>query len=142
MTDHDRETVAIANYRTHMEAEVAAGFLVNAAIPYLIQSAEGMLHGPFGTGATILVRAEHAALARGILVDDDSDTESTAPRAVRIASFATGEDAQGAMRRLDDAGLRYLTKTMERASRLDIFVRREHADRALRIIRRGSSKEA
>ncbi len=139
MTDRDRETVAIANYRTHLEAEVAAGFLENAAIPYLIQSAEGMLHGPLGTGATILVRAEHAARARGILVGDDGDAESTAPRAVRIASFATVEDAEAAMRRLDDAGLRYLTKTMERASRLDIFVRREHADKALRIIGRGSS---
>ena len=50
-----------------MEAEVAAGLLDNAGIPCLIQSTEGILHGPLSPGATILVGETVASYARAVL---------------------------------------------------------------------------
>ena len=67
------ETVPVANYRTKLEAEFAAGALAAASIPYVIQSMEAILHGPLGPGATILVRAEHAARARELLPPPGGD---------------------------------------------------------------------
>lgn len=59
--------VEIANFRTKLEAEIAAAVLEAAGIPYLIQSAEGILHGPINPGATILVSESAAAQARAVL---------------------------------------------------------------------------
>ncbi len=61
----------LANFRTRLEAEAAANLLKNAGIPYLIQSAEGMLHGPLLPGATIYVAPELADEAREVLGLDD-----------------------------------------------------------------------
>ncbi len=61
------DPVAIANFRTKLEAEMAAGLLDNAGIPYLIQSTEGILHGPLSPGATILVGETGASHARVVL---------------------------------------------------------------------------
>ena len=61
------DPVAIANFRTKLEAEMAAGLLDTAGIPYLIQSTEGILHGPLSPGATILVGETAASHARVVL---------------------------------------------------------------------------
>ena len=61
------DPVAIANFRTKLEAEMAAGLLDNAGIPCLIQSTEGILHGPLSPGATILVGETVASHARVVL---------------------------------------------------------------------------
>lgn len=63
--------VEIANFRTKLEAEIAAGVLDSAGIPYLIQHTEGILHGPLGPGATILVSPQLAARARATLGEAD-----------------------------------------------------------------------
>lgn len=65
------DTVRVANYHTRLEAELAARSLDGAGIPYVIESAEGMLHGPFGPGASILVRSDQAASARDVLRASD-----------------------------------------------------------------------
>lgn len=72
-----QDLVEVANFRTKVEAEAAAVLLKNAGIPYLIQSQEGMLHGPLYPGATIYVPPEAAADARDVLgtEDDDGDEE-------------------------------------------------------------------
>lgn len=67
--------VEIANFKTKIEAEAAAGLLKNAGIPYLIQSQEGMLHGPFYPGATIYVTPEAAEQARELLGLLDEEEE-------------------------------------------------------------------
>jgi hypothetical protein len=67
--------VEIANFKTKIEAEAAAGLLKSAGIPYLIQSQEGMLHGPLYPGATIYVRPEEAEQAREILGLLDEEEE-------------------------------------------------------------------
>jgi hypothetical protein len=46
----------LGNFRTTLEAEVVAGLLREAKIPYLIQSGEGTGVVPMCGGATILVR--------------------------------------------------------------------------------------
>ena len=63
------EPVAVANFRTKMEAEIAAAALDEEGIPYLIQSQEGMLYGPLYPGATLYVPAADAARAREIIPD-------------------------------------------------------------------------
>ncbi|UCF18467.1 MAG: DUF2007 domain-containing protein [Gemmatimonadota bacterium] len=65
----------LANFRTRLEAEAAGNLLKNAGIPYLIQSAEGMLHGPLLPGATIYVAPELAEEAREIIGLDDTRDE-------------------------------------------------------------------
>jgi len=65
--------VAVANFKTKVEAEAAAGLLKNAGIPCLIQSQEGMLHGPLFPGATIHVAPELAEEARDVLGIADED---------------------------------------------------------------------
>jgi hypothetical protein len=69
------DLVEIANFKTKMEAEAAAVLLQNEGIPYLIQSQEGMLHGPFFPGATILVVPELAEEAREVLGIDSQPTD-------------------------------------------------------------------
>ena len=61
------DTIAIANYRTRLEADVAAHFLDAAGIPYVINSDEAMQHGPLSVGATILVSSADAEPAREAL---------------------------------------------------------------------------
>jgi hypothetical protein len=67
------DLVAIANYKTKAEAEAAAGLLKYRGIPYLIQSQEGMLHGPLFPGATIYVTSGLVRQARDILGLDDEE---------------------------------------------------------------------
>jgi hypothetical protein len=61
------DPVAIANFGSKLEAEMAAGLLDNAGIPCLIQSTEGVLYGPMSPGATILVGETVASHARVVL---------------------------------------------------------------------------
>ncbi len=61
------DLVAIANFQTKAEAEMAGGLLEAAGIPYVIQSTEGILHGPINPGATVLVGDAAAAHARAVL---------------------------------------------------------------------------
>jgi hypothetical protein len=66
----------IGNYRTVLEAEMAAGLLRDAEIPYLIQSAQGIGLVPAPGWATIMIRGgdfTRAARALGYpkLVMDD-----------------------------------------------------------------------
>ena len=63
------DKVAIGNFRTKLNAEIAAGLLANQHVPFLIQSTEGMLHGPIAPGATIFVPHALAAQAKRILGD-------------------------------------------------------------------------
>ena len=67
------DLVAVANYKTKAEAEAAAGLLKYRGIPYLIQSQEGMLHGPLFPGATIYVISGLVREARDILGFDDDE---------------------------------------------------------------------
>jgi hydrogenase maturation factor len=62
-------TVAIANFRTKVEAEIAGAMLKAAGIPYVLQSTEGMLHGPINPGASILVSDAVAEHAREVLAE-------------------------------------------------------------------------
>jgi hydrogenase maturation factor len=59
--------VAIANFRTKVEAEIAGCVLEAAGIPYILQSTEGILHGPLNPGASILVSEAVAEHARAVL---------------------------------------------------------------------------
>ena len=61
------DPVAIANFRTKLEAEMAAVLLDNTGIPCLIQPTEGILYGPMSPGATIMVGETVAFHARGVL---------------------------------------------------------------------------
>ena len=61
------DPVSVKNYQNKAYAEIAAGLLRNADIPYVIQSAEGMMHGPIFGGATILVAKENLERAKEIL---------------------------------------------------------------------------
>jgi hypothetical protein len=63
------KSVAVGNFRTKLDAEIAAGLLDRERIPYRIQSTEGMLHGPIAPGATIYVPGKLEAEARQILSD-------------------------------------------------------------------------
>ncbi len=69
MTREEEKLVAVANYRTKVEAETASGLLLGADIPYVIQSREGMQMGPGPAGSTILVRPEDEEKARQVLQD-------------------------------------------------------------------------
>ena len=66
MTDR---LVAVANFRTRIDAEMAATALRGAGVPYLIQSGEGMGYGPLPPGADIRVHPADLERARSVLVD-------------------------------------------------------------------------
>ncbi len=66
----------VANFRTRLEAELASTVLKANGIPFVIQSAEGMQHGPLSPGTSILVRASDAVEARRILAEATTDQES------------------------------------------------------------------
>ncbi len=74
------DLVAIANFHTKAEAEMAGGLLEAAGIPYLIQSTEGILHGPINPGATLLVGEAAAPHARAVIgkPPDDAQPEDAA----------------------------------------------------------------
>ncbi len=63
------ETIEVANFRTKVDAEIAGGLLDNADIPFVLQSQEGMLHGPINPGATLFVSKENLERAAAILTD-------------------------------------------------------------------------
>lgn len=69
MMHDDEKLVAVANFRTRAEAETAAGLLLGADVPYVIQSREGAQLGPGPSGTTILVRPQDEGQTRQILVD-------------------------------------------------------------------------
>jgi hypothetical protein len=69
MTHEEEQLVAVANLRTRAEAETAAGLLLGADVPYVIQSREGAQLGPGPSGTTILVRPQDEEQARQILQD-------------------------------------------------------------------------
>lgn len=69
MTHDEEQLVAVANFRTRAEAETAAGLLLGADIPYVIQSREGAQLGPGPGGTTVLVRPQDEQQARQVLTD-------------------------------------------------------------------------
>lgn len=69
------DLVAIANFQTKAEAEMAGGLLEAAGIPFVIQSTEGILHGPINPGATVLVGDAAAAHARAVLGKPPGDAQ-------------------------------------------------------------------
>lgn len=124
------DTVAVANYRSRLEAELAARLLEGAAIPYVINSPEGMLHGPLPGGATILVRAADADLARELLREWDDRREP--PEARRVALLPAVSESDRLVDGLRAAGVPALVRTVD--GMLEVWVRREHADRAARLL--------
>jgi len=129
------DVIPIANFRTRLEAELAARLLDGAAVPYVINSPEGMLHGPLGNGATILVRTEDVEFAREVL----STTEPAEPtRLVRIATCPSPEAATRVRDALQAAGIPALSTAIPAdpgAERDAVFVPTAHAARARRAIR-------
>jgi hypothetical protein len=121
--------VVVASYRTHLEAEVAARILEVAGIPCVINSAEGMLYGPMGVGATILVRPEDADAAREVLLGRGS-AEGCA--AALIAVLPESRDSGVRVDRVREQGVPVLVRA--ESGRLSVWVRREHADRAARLL--------
>ena len=77
MTHNDENLVEVANFRTKVEAETAAGLLLGEDIPYLIQSREGAQLGPGPSGSSIMVRAEDAERARQVLSDAGAGGEES-----------------------------------------------------------------
>jgi hypothetical protein len=61
------DTVAVANYRTRLDADLAARLLDAAGIPCVINSGEAAMAGPLSPGTTILVRAADADRATRLL---------------------------------------------------------------------------
>lgn len=129
------ETVPVGNYRTKLEAEFAATILAGADIPYVIQSMEGLLSGPLGPGATILVRAEQAAEARELLESLKTEPMGRG-RAVRLTRCAGQTDADALQTRLEAAGIPFFVRT---DAPLEIYVSREHAARARKLLRTGDA---
>jgi hypothetical protein len=128
------DVIPIANFRTRLEAELAARLLEGAAVPYVINSPEGMAHGPLVDGATILVRAEDVELAREVL--------QTAPpgapaRVVRIATCPNADASVRVREALEAAGISVLSTAVEEGpgdERQAVFVPAAHAARARRVI--------
>ncbi len=69
------DIVDIGNFHTKAEAELAGGVLEAAGIPYVIQSTEGILHGPINPGATVLVGEAAAPNARMVLGKPPGDVQ-------------------------------------------------------------------
>jgi hypothetical protein len=129
------DVIPIANFRTRLEAELAARLLEGADVPYVINSPEGMLHGPLGNGATILVRTEDVEFAREVL----STAEAVEPaRVTRIVTCPTPEAATRVRDALQAAGIPALSTTLPGNpghQRDTVFVPAAHAARARRVIR-------
>ena len=128
------DVLPIANFRTRLEAELAARLLEGAAVPYVINSPEGMAHGPLADGATILVRAEDVELAREVL--------KTAPpggpaRVVRIATCPSAAASVRVREALQAAGISALSAAAADEpgdERQAVFVPAAFAARARRVI--------
>jgi hypothetical protein len=63
------ELVAVANFRTRLEAEWAARLLELEEIPSVVQSPEGAGYGPLPPGSIVYVAADDAERAREVLQD-------------------------------------------------------------------------
>jgi hypothetical protein len=128
------DIIPIANFRTRLEAELAARLLDGAAVPYVINSGEGMFHGPLGAGATLLVRADDVELARDALAGDEPKAR---PRVSRVATCPTGEAAGRVRAALHAAGIPALSALVPvegGPDRHGIFVPAAQAARARRTI--------
>lgn len=127
------DTVVVAEFRTRAEAELAALALDGAGIPYLIQSGEGMLHGPLSPGAQIRVLAEAADHARDLLADVN---EPAGPRSKRLRAVGMfeGPALDDVLRALDGVGIPYVLN--HEAAGTAVFVRAEHELPAGRALRR------
>jgi hypothetical protein len=128
------DIIPIANFRTRVEAELAGRLLDGAAVPYVINSAEGMFVGPIGPGATLLVRADDVDLARDALA---GGRPATAPRVARVATCPSAEATSRVRAALDAAGIPALSTTLPApagAERHGIFVPAPYAARARRTI--------
>lgn len=64
--------VALANFRTRLEAETVAGLLEGADVTFLIQSLEGAGIVPGPRGATIMVRPEDLEKSK-VVIDVDQE---------------------------------------------------------------------
>jgi hypothetical protein len=129
------DIIPIANFRTRLEAELAARLLEGAAVPYIINSPEGMLHGPLGDGATILVRTEDVEMARDALAHE---RPSRRGRVARVATSPTAEAAARVREVLHRAGIPALSlpdpARSDGAEAHGLFVPRAHLARARRVI--------
>jgi len=128
------DILPIANFRTRLEAELAARLLDGAAVPYLINSQEGMAHGPLGDGATILVRADDVELAREVLAGSPAEAP---PRVVRVATCPSADATERVRAALTAAGIPVLSTSdpaNPEADRHVIFVPAGHGARARRTI--------
>lgn len=128
--------VPVRNYRTRLEAELAAMFLAQADIPSVIQSTEGMLHGPLGPGATVLVRVDQVSAARAVLDGSAAEDRATPYRWILRA----GDPVRRACARLDALAIPYLLTPAADGRRI-LFVRPEHAQRARRVLGRSDPEE-
>lgn len=126
------DVIPIANFRTRLEAELAAQLLDGVAVPYVINSPEGMAHGPMGDGATILVRAEDVELAREALGASDVGPA----RVVRIATCPTADASLRVREALQAAGISALSTAIDEGAgeRHAVFVPVAHSARARRVI--------
>ncbi len=61
------DPVVVATFRTRLDAEIAAGLLQEAGIPFVIRSAEGIGVGPLPPGTSLLVARERVEEARMVL---------------------------------------------------------------------------
>lgn len=128
------DVIPIANFRTRLEAEMAAQLLEGAAVPYVINSPEGMAHGPLSGGATIMVRSEDVELAREVLATPDP---GGAARVVRIATCPSTDAAVRVRNALRAAGIFALSTVVPGATdpeRHAVFVAVAYAARARRVI--------
>jgi hypothetical protein len=128
------DVIPIANFRTRLEAELAARLLEGAAVPYLINSPEGMAHGPLADGATLLVRAEDVELAREVL---GTVPPTATARVVRIATCPDAAASGRVREALQAAGISALSTAVRDdpgGERHAVFVPAAHAARARRVI--------
>ena len=67
-----KDFVALANFRTKLEAEIVTGLLEGDGIPFLIQSLEGAGIVPGPRGATIMVSPEDLARAHDLTAPSEN----------------------------------------------------------------------
>lgn len=128
------DTVIVADFRTRAEAELAAKSLDGAGIPYVIQSAEGMLHGPFPPGAQIRVLAQDEEAARDVLADLTGDRPPSRKRLVALGTYEQ-DGLDQAVARLEAAEIPYVVEHPDAGSaRWVLYVRREHQIPAGRVL--------